>query len=296
VNINGVCTTPSPAPVATLSVTPSSCTIAAGDSKTKVNVSYATSNATTVKLVNGLGTTLSTALSAGVNVDAFLGSNDYQVTATGSGGTTVQSAKATCTCAAGSVANGAVCAATDSTKPVLSVRGSTPAFSTTSNTLSATIIVDSNGVLGANVSRLPLGYMTVVDSSNAGRSITVNFTDASRKAVQLVASGLSYATAYTATFALPDLAGNTTQLAVPFTTPAEAVWWPPATITPMGVKVFGANQLPEGCTSWLEPCWKEAVRNGIVKFVDTPAKMVGLPTANKDRSVVFAYSEIQQPP
>ena len=62
-------------------------------------------------------------------------------------------------------------------------------------------------------------------------------------------------------------------------------WWPPATITPMGVKVFGANQLPAGCNSWTQQCWKDAVANGTVKFIATSATMTGY----NNRPVVFAY-------
>ncbi len=61
--------------------------------------------------------------------------------------------------------------------------------------------------------------------------------------------------------------------------------WPPATITPVGVKVFGANQLPAGCTSASQQCWKDAVANGTVKFISTPALM----TSFNNRPVVFAY-------
>ena len=57
------------------------------------------------------------------------------------------------------------------------------------------------------------------------------------------------------------------------------------TIYPMGTKVYGANQLPAGCNSWQDQCWRDAVANGTVKFIATPARMTGY----SDRPVVFAY-------
>ncbi len=67
--------------------------------------------------------------------------------------------------------------------------------------------------------------------------------------------------------------------------PDPQVWNGVVCVYPMGVKVVGANQLPLGCNTWKDPCWEEAVRTGVVKFVQTSAKMTGY----SDRDVVFAY-------
>ena len=66
---------------------------------------------------------------------------------------------------------------------------------------------------------------------------------------------------------------------------ALASYWPPATINAPGVKVEGANQLPVGCTSVSQQCWKDAVASGLVKFVATSATAVGV----NSRPIVFAY-------
>jgi hypothetical protein len=58
-----------------------------------------------------------------------------------------------------------------------------------------------------------------------------------------------------------------------------------ACVYPMGVKVSGVNQLPAGCNTWKDQCWKDSVANGIVKWVATSALMTGYST----RPVVFAY-------
>ena len=64
-----------------------------------------------------------------------------------------------------------------------------------------------------------------------------------------------------------------------------SAWWPPATITPIGVKVYGASPIPAGCTSWYQQCWKDLVRNGEVKFIETPQVMTGI----NSRPIVFAF-------
>jgi hypothetical protein len=67
--------------------------------------------------------------------------------------------------------------------------------------------------------------------------------------------------------------------------PAVKTSWPPSTITPPGTKVFGANQLPVGCDHWAQQCWRDAVANGTVKFIATPATMTGY----DNRPIVVAY-------
>lgn len=80
-----------------------------------------------------------------------------------------------------------------------------------------------------------------------------------------------------------------------FITPAIALrytsWWngTQVAIYPMGTKVLSANQLPAGCTSTLQQCWRESVLNGTVKFIETSAVMVGLSNGRDTRPIVFAY-------
>lgn len=85
--------------------------------------------------------------------------------------------------------------------------------------------------------------------------------------------------------------------------PVVTAWWPP-TFVPMGTKVYldaktapagavtnatypGQTQsglLPPECKIWTDDCWKESVKNGTIKFVETTAKDPNYPT----RSLVFA--------
>lgn len=64
-----------------------------------------------------------------------------------------------------------------------------------------------------------------------------------------------------------------------------ANWWngTQVAIYPMGTKVVGANQLPQGCNSWSQQCWKDSVANGTVKFVSSEGKNL------TGRNIVFAY-------
>lgn len=62
-------------------------------------------------------------------------------------------------------------------------------------------------------------------------------------------------------------------------------WNPPPAFAAMGIRVTGANQLPEGCNTWKDQCWRDAVRNGTVKFVATSAVQTGV----DNRPIVFAY-------
>ena len=66
---------------------------------------------------------------------------------------------------------------------------------------------------------------------------------------------------------------------------APAVWSATAKVcvNPLGVQVRGANQLPDGCTTWTDQCWKDSAA-GTVKFVATSALMAGI-----NRPVMFSY-------
>lgn len=78
-------------------------------------------------------------------------------------------------------------------------------------------------------------------------------------------------------------------MCAPVTPPCAApqVWTPGvnACVYPMGVIVGNVGQLPQGCNTWKDQCWRDSVANGTVKFIATTAKMTGY----SDRSVVFAY-------
>lgn len=112
---------------------------------------------------------------------------------------------------------------------------------------------------------------------------------------------LNYGQSYTFTATVRDTLGKELAMSSMFTTAVISCtppqvpdstgsacvtpWWPPTNITPMNVKVSGANQLPAGCNAWADQCWKDAVTNGTVKLVATSATMAG----SNSRSVVFAY-------
>jgi hypothetical protein len=214
------------APTASITIIPAepaTCKISQGTSYCMGIASYTSVNATEGSLKTAGGETVTTGTSASnVPIRVYLGTNTYTVTATGAGGTVRVNATAIGECAPGSVANGNVCDAVDGTPPVLTVRASTPSFTTAVSTVSALIYIDANETLGATASGIPLGTIAVSDATSATSSITVGFPDATRKAVKLLATGLSYAKNYTATFTLSDLSGNATSIAVPFTTPADA--------------------------------------------------------------------------
>lgn len=80
-----------------------------------------------------------------------------------------------------------------------------------------------------------------------------------------------------------------------------APWWPPANITPMGVKVYGTefSQLPAGCTSvyatpfdqssGFSACWKDFVKTNKMKWVQTSRTMLGTtPAVQATRPIIFA--------
>lgn len=58
-----------------------------------------------------------------------------------------------------------------------------------------------------------------------------------------------------------------------------------ACVYPVESQALGANQLPHGCNSWKDQCWRDAVTDGTVKWVTTSAIMTGY----SNRPVVFAY-------
>ncbi|HET7797735.1 MAG TPA: hypothetical protein VFK72_07620, partial [Nevskia sp.] len=45
-----------------------------------------------------------------------------------------------------------------------------------------------------------------------------------------------------------------------------AMWDGAFCVIPMGVKAMGVNQLPQGCNSWKDQCWRDAIKNGTVKL------------------------------
>jgi hypothetical protein len=56
-------------------------------------------------------------------------------------------------------------------------------------------------------------------------------------------------------------------------------------VFPMGDKIGNVQQLPAGCDTFRDACWKAAIAAGTVKFIATSAMMTGY----SNRPVVFAY-------
>lgn len=67
----------------------------------------------------------------------------------------------------------------------------------------------------------------------------------------------------------------TTQVTV--TTPAP--WYKAVQIIPLGVRQNGVNQLPIGCTSRDQPCWRESVLSGLAKTGGPGTVIRGRPTS-----------------
>lgn len=63
------------------------------------------------------------------------------------------------------------------------------------------------------------------------------------------------------------------------------VWNGSFCVYPQGTKVATANQLPQGCNTWKDPCWAKALKDGTVKLVATSATMTGY----SNRPVMIAY-------
>jgi hypothetical protein len=164
---------------------------------------------------------------------------------------------------------------TDTTKPT---------FTFVSSTASSVVVKASEAVMtsGASVSLVDGGAVKSGSTTLGTDQMTMTWTSTSGD----LACGKTYTVAATAT----DLAGNAsappaTPMTLTTTACPTSYWNPVPTFTAMGTKVFGANQLPAGCTSQSMQCWKDAVANGTVKFVATTATMTGL----NSRPIVFAY-------
>jgi hypothetical protein len=111
--------------------------------------------------------------------------------------------------------------------------------------------------------------------------------------VKFVLSGPAlYGQPYTFNATVKDTLGKTLTATATFTTTGKAcaapTFYNPTLDTceyPAGVKVSTANTLPQGCTSPTQQCWKDAITNGTVKLIATPATMTGY----SDRPLLFAY-------
>lgn len=130
--------------------------------------------------------------------------------------------------------------------------------------------------------------------------VPVTVTAASPRVLKIVPTAkLLYGQVYTYVFNLKDGLGKPLVVSGSFTTSAliQTPWWPP-TFVPMGTKVYlnsatapagsvvnatypGQTQsglLPAACRVTGDDCWKEAVRNGTIKFVQTTARVPFIPT------------------
>jgi hypothetical protein len=161
----------------------------------------------------------------------------------------------------------------DTTPPVLTLATSSPA--TTTTTIVFTSDEDLSGTVSVTVKN---GTATVAGATALGA--------AGRSIVWTPSASLAFSTSYSVSASASDLSGNVgTATGVVMTVADPTAWWPPATITPVGVKVFGAAQIPAGCTSWFQQCWKDLVKSGGMKFIETPAVMTGV----NSRPIVFAF-------
>lgn len=72
---------------------------------------------------------------------------------------------------------------------------------------------------------------------------------------------------------------------------AVASWWPPKSITPMGVKVLSSTlaQLPAGCLSFTAECFKNFVAESKMVTLNTTATMTGLPAPDNRPLVTLVY-------
>lgn len=69
---------------------------------------------------------------------------------------------------------------------------------------------------------------------------------------------------------------------------APTTWNGERCLAPEGVKVSGPRPVPAGCTDSGMQCWKDAVADGVVKFIATSARTTGVP-GYEDRPVMFGY-------
>lgn len=165
---------------------------------------------------------------------------------------------------------------TDYDKPFIQISTPTPL------PLDGPIVFSSNEALGPQISvSVVNGAQVLPGNAVLGEGgLSIVWTPAER---------LPYNTSLSLTVVASDLAGNvhngTTHMVATDPDRYFDTWWPPKTVTPMGVKVFGANQLPTHCLTMSDPCWHEAIVNGTVKFIKTTAVMTGYNT----RPIVFAY-------
>ena len=137
-------------------------------------------------------------------------------------------------------------------------------------------------ITAANITRVGTMQFRFSDGANGTLNYTVNGVAVSKA---ITREEFSSPLPACATATCSD--GTSSCTAHPLTCIAPAVWTSgvDACVTPMGVKAVGADQLPAGCNSWTQQCWKDAVANGTVKFIATSATMLGY----NYRPVVFAY-------
>src|SRR5260221_3756531 len=71
-----------------------------------------------------------------------------------------------------------------------------------------------------------------------------------------------------------------------------AMWNGTFCVVPKGVMATNPQSVPTGCVDASMQCWKDAVHNGTVKFIETSAKMVGLDgsfASFATRPIMLAY-------
>lgn len=83
----------------------------------------------------------------------------------------------------------------------------------------------------------------------------------------------------------PTQSGSVAFQQLTFGCNSPQVWNGSFCVYPQGTKVAVANQLPQGCNTWKDPCWAKALKDGTVKLVSTSATMTGY----SNRPVMIAY-------
>ncbi len=159
----------------------------------------------------------------------------------------------------------------DTQKPTISSTASTPMG------LTQTFSVASDEALNGN------GFVVTVKNGGADVALSNVFGKDGKSATISPATLWPAGAVLNVSVSATDLAGNVGTATFALSTAAT----PLSAAAAIGTKVFGANQLPAGCTTQSQQCWKDAAANGTVKFLATNGKMIG--TSNATRTIVFAY-------
>ena len=169
----------------------------------------------------------------------------------------------------------------DTTAPVL-------AFTTTSP-----IAVDGSITIGSDEPLADGAEIRVLTGDIITVAGTVSVAADRRSFTWTPAAPLRYEMALAVFAEASDPSGNGTSLARTMHTvdpPTIAPWWPPVSIAPIGTRVTGPQPLPAGCTGWPATCYKDAVRDGTVQFLQAGGGSVW-----DGRPVIFGFYRMVSP-